>query len=110
MSDAVKTLFNAALLTCSVSFVAILVFGNVGVIAAAFLVVCCSCLASTVLKPYLEKRTCGCTTAFNSDVPQKCRECLDASGTMAVGQTALYATPILIAILFVVAVTVGRRR
>jgi hypothetical protein len=104
-----KTVFNVVFSTLCVSSVAIIVFGNLGVIAAAFLVVLCSCAASLFLKPYLENRACNCTSQFIAGVPPECRKCLDASGTGIIGKVAVYATPILIAILFVVAVTVGRR-
>jgi hypothetical protein len=104
-----KTVFNIIFYASCISSVAIIVFGNVGVIAAAFLVVLCSCAASLVLKPHLENRACNCTSGFIAGVPPECRKCLDASGTDIIGKVAVYAMPILIAILFIVAVTVGRR-
>jgi hypothetical protein len=104
-----KTVFNVISSALCASSVAIIAFGNGGVIAAAFVVVLCSCATSLFLKPYLEKRACNCTSGFIAGVPPKCQECLDASGTDIISKVGLYATPILIAILFVVAVTVGRR-
>jgi hypothetical protein len=105
-----KTVFNVISSALCASSVAIIAFGNGGVIAAAFVVVLCSCTASLVFQPYLEKRACNCTKPLTGGVPPKCWECLNAAGTDIISKVALYATPILIAILFVVAVTVGRRR